>query len=169
MSHRRRWGAVRAGLVLVPIVIAGCGDSENIDVVDLAGRLPGLIAADHPEVVTNVVCPDEIERSAGSVAQCRALLSGDPIAVTVTQLDGDGAVSVSIDVAPLVVEQLADDLAAQLTEDLDRDVVVSCAGPGLIVPEADETVSCTATDEAGTRTLTVTLLDDRGAYAVRFS
>ncbi len=154
-------------IVALTGVATACGSSDSIDVADLVDRLPAIVAPDQPEAVTNVVCPDAIDRRPGAVDFCQARLSGDPITITVTQVDGDGAISVSIDAVPLVVESLSDDLAARLTEDLGRPVTVGCAGPRLIVPAAGDVVACELTDESGTQPVTVTLRDASGAYEVR--
>ncbi len=147
--------------------VVACGTSDNIDVADLVERLPLIVAPDQPETVTNVVCPDAIDRREGAVDFCQGRLSGDPITITVTQVDGDGAISVSIDAVPLVVETLSDDLAGRLTDDLGRPVTVSCAGPRLIVPTAGDVLTCQMTDESGTQPVSVTLRDATGAYEVR--
>lgn len=162
----------RRRLIVVLLVLgvgaASCGGADRLDVDALETELPSLIAPDHPEVVTEVVCPEEIATEAGAVSRCQARLAGDPITVTLTQTDDDGAVSVAIDVTPLVVERLAADLGERLSDDLDRAVVVACAGPGLIVPVAGRVLDCTATDVDGTRPVSVTLIDGDGGYEVRF-
>ena len=160
----------RRRLIFVMVALLGlaaCGSSDDLDVADLVDRLPSIIAPDQPGTVTDVVCPDAIARGEGEVDFCQARLSGDPITITITQVDDDGAVSVSIDAVPLVVESLADDLAARLTDDLQRPVTVSCDGPRLIVPVAGDVLACRMTDETGTQPVTVTLLDAAGAYEVR--
>ena len=163
MRVRRAVFGAAAALGGLPLV-AACGGPPRLDVTVLERVLPAQLVADHPEVVTDVQCPDPIERRAGVVVQCTAALGGVPVGVTVTQLDASGAVRAELDKPLLDVAASVATLAARLTKDLGVVTTLECSGPAVRVLAVGEVLQCTARDPSlRSRTLAVTVLDDTGA------
>jgi hypothetical protein len=156
-------------VVAAVAALAACASTDDLDTTALEAEIPAALLAEHADLVTGVSCPDEIPLEADLVVECTADLAGDPVVVEVLQTDDEGSVSLTLDVTPLDVERLADDLSVELTDDLGVPTDVACAGPPLIVPDAGDEVSCVASDETGERGLLVRLLDDQGAYEVEIA
>jgi hypothetical protein len=147
---------------------ACAGPSDELDAATLVAAVPAALVPEAPEVVTDVVCPAELERGVGVVVSCEARVAGRPITLSVEQVDDAGRVSVATDAVLLDTADLAADLAARLQADLGVVVGAVCAGPRVVVPAAGDEVTCTANDEAGRPLeLVATLLDAAGAYEVR--
>lgn len=159
LSHHVR-GAVLGCVALVGLGGA-CGGSERLDAAVLARVLPGQVAPEHPEVVTDVACPSRIDKRAGAVVECTASLAGAPVTVRVTQLDDNGAVRAELDAPLLDVSRSAATLAARLTKELGVDTTIECDGAPLRVLVVGEKLRCTARDPSlRSRVLVVTVLDD---------
>lgn len=149
---------------------AACGSPPRLDVTVLERALPAQLVADHPEVVTDVQCPDPIERRAGVVVECTATLGGMPVVVTVTQLDANGAVRAELDRPVLDVIGSAAVLAARFTKDLGVTTTIECTGPAVRVLVVGEVLQCTARDPSlRSRALAVTVLDDTGTLDAKLA
>lgn len=153
-----------AGLV----VLAGCASDPTLDARSLERILPAQIVPDHPGVVTNLACPSSIDMAAGIAVVCTAEVGGDPVTMTVTQIDDAGSVTAELDQPLFDVEASADVLAAQLTTDLSVETTIACAGPAVRVFEVGEVISCVAYDPSGrSRPLSVTVLDESGTLDMK--
>jgi hypothetical protein len=160
----RTIAALRLALVLW---VAGCGGPSKLDGDRLARDLPAAVVADHPELVTDVVCPPSIERTIGASFTCTALIAGEPVALDVVQVDDRGGVRVDVDRTLLDVGEVAADLAARLTRDVGVPTAVVCAGPPVRVLVVGDTLRCTATDPDGReRVFALTVEDDAGAVGI---
>lgn len=153
-----------AGLVL----LVGCAADPTLDAGSLEQVLPGQILPDHPELVTNVQCPSSIDMATGIAVVCTAEVGGDPVTMTVTQIDDVGSVTAELDQPLFDVEASAGVLAAQLTDDLDVATTIACVGPAVRVLDVGEVLSCVASDPSGrSRPLFVTILDESGTLDMK--
>ncbi|MDA3041452.1 MAG: DUF4333 domain-containing protein [Actinomycetota bacterium] len=150
------------------LLTMGCAADPTLDAASLEQVLPAQIVPDHPEVVTNVQCPTPIEMSAGISVVCTAEVGGDPVTMTVTQLDDVGSVTAELDQPLFDVEASADVLAAQLTDDLAIATTIVCVGPAVRVLDVGEVLSCVASDPSGrSRPLFVTIVDEAGTLDMK--
>jgi hypothetical protein len=169
---RRARHAVRVlvGVVSVVALSSGCGSSNRLDAAALARVLPGQILPDHPELLTDVVCPAPIEKRTGMITTCTAMLADAPMTIAVTQTDDNGAVSAVLDGAVLDVTKSAATLAARLTDDLGVSTTIECDGPAVRVLVVGEVLTCSARDPSlRSRTLSVTVLDDQGTLDAKLA
>jgi hypothetical protein len=157
---------VVVGAIAAAVLSSGCGSSNRLDEVALARVLPGQILPDHPELLTEVVCPAPIEKRTGTITTCTALLADAPVTIAVTQADDNGAVSAVLDGPVLDVTKSASTLAARLTKDLGVSTTIECIGPAVRVLVVGEVLACTARDPSlRSRALAVTVVDDQGTLA----
>jgi hypothetical protein len=167
--RRGAWARPVASLAIVAFAV-GCGSPDHIDARALERVLPGQIVADHPDVLTDVVCPAPIHKRAGTVTACTAALAGTPVVITVTQLDDNGATSAALDKPVLDVEASAGVLAARFTKDLGVSTTVECEGPAVRVLVVGEVLRCTARDPSlRSRSLDVTVRDAAGTLDASLS
>ena len=163
MTRPRPHGAaalVGACVASAALVVA-CGSPDRIDAHALERVLPGQIVPDHPEVLDEVACPSPIRKAVGVVTVCTAVLAGSPVAITVTQLDGNGATSAALDKPVFDVAASAGTLAARFTKDLGVTTTIECDGPAVRVLVVGEVLRCTAHDPSlRSRVLDVTVRDD---------
>jgi hypothetical protein len=82
---------VALGVALSCAVVVGC--SQSINVETLEQELVSQIAVQRGVGVSavSVTCPSPVELTEGSVVECQAEVDGQPLTVTVTQTDGEGA------------------------------------------------------------------------------
>jgi hypothetical protein len=157
-------GAVSLGAVW----LVGCSADSELDGDKLVAALPAAVLEDHPDLLDNVVCPDGIEPATGTTTVCFADLAGDPVELTVTQLDDEGTVRVEVDRTLLDVEDLSTRIAERLTDDVGVATSVVCEGPAVRVLEVGDEVPCDATDpDDRTRTFVATILDADANYELR--
>lgn len=172
MTRPRRHGAaalVGACLMSGALVVA-CGSTDRIDVHALERVLPGQIVPDHPEVLDEVACPSPIQKAVGTVTVCTATVAGAPVAITVTQLDGNGATSAALDKPVFDVAASASTLAARFTKDLGVSTTIDCDGPAVRVLVVGEVLRCTARDPSlRSRVLDVTVRDDAGTLDAKLN
>ena len=172
MKPASRWAALLRPLTCLAIVglSAACGSTERIDARALERVLPGQLVADHPEVLTDVVCPSPIRKAVGTVTLCTATLGGAPVSITVTQLDDNGATRATLDKPVFDVAKSANMLAARFTKDLGVSTTIECDGPAVRVLVVGERLRCTARDPSlRSRSLDVTVRDDAGTLDTSLS
>ncbi|HEX7097225.1 MAG TPA: DUF4333 domain-containing protein [Acidimicrobiales bacterium] len=168
MTRRGRSGVVALALAVVTGFAAGCADADELDAEKLARDVPAAVLADHPELVTDVVCPEPIEREAGVRTACFASIAGTAVELTVSQLDDDGAVRVELGRPLLDVDLLSARIAERLTADVGVPTSVTCEGPPVRVLQVGDEIRCDATDDDNrTRTFVATILDESAAYELR--
>lgn len=169
IARRRRSPLAAAALALgAAAALVACAEADEIDAPGLARDLPAAVLPEHPELVTDVVCPQPIEREAGVRTACFASIAGTAVELSVVQLDDDGSVRVEVDRPLLDVEQLAARIAERLTNDVGVPTSVVCEGPAIRVLAVDDEIRCDATDPDGrTRTFVATILDESAAYELR--
>jgi hypothetical protein len=139
-----------------------------VDAGSVEDAVPAALLADHPELVTEVSCPGTIERGEGVVTACTARIAGTAVEFSVTQLDDDGQVQVSLDRALLDVEDLAARIGERLTADVGVPTSVVCEGPAVRVLTVDDEIRCDATDpEDRTHTFLATIVDADANYDLR--
>jgi len=170
---RRRSPFAAAHLALATVIALGtavvaCGEADELDSQGLARDLPVAVLPEHPELVTDVVCPHPIEREAGVRTACFASIAGTAVELSVVQLDDDGSVRVEVDRPLLDVELLAARIAERLTDDVGVPTSVVCEGVAVRVLAVDDEIRCDATDpDDRTRTFVATILDESAAYELR--
>jgi hypothetical protein len=158
-------GAV--ALLGVALALAGCREPTKLDAAKLVRDLPAAVVHDHPEVVTDVQCPNPIRRNAGEVTQCHATVAGTPVKLTVTQVDRDGHVKVEADRTLLDIAKVEADIATRLTKDVGIETSIVCDGPRVRVLVVGETLRCTATDPSGRkRVFLADVLDETGEVSL---
>ncbi len=125
--------------------------------------LPAQVVPDHPDLLTDLACPERIDKLAGVAAVCTASLAGAPVEVRVVQLDDRGAVRAELDRPLLDVAKSARFLAERFSKDLGVTTTIECDGPAVRVLVVGETLRCTARDPSlRSRVLVVTVLDEAG-------
>jgi hypothetical protein len=148
--------------------LAACSTDSELDSDELVDVLPAAVLADHPDLLTDVVCPPDIELAVGVTTVCFADLAGDPVELTVVQVDDDGRVRVEVDRALLDVEDVAARIAEQLSDDIGVATAVVCDGPPVRVLEIGTELRCDATDpDDRTNTFVATILDEDAAFDLR--
>jgi hypothetical protein len=149
------------GLVVAVVGLAACGDPDRLDPRALARVLPAQVVPDHPDLLTDLTCPERIDERAGSTAVCTASLAGSPVEVRVVQLDDRGAVRAELDRPVLDVARSARFLADRFSKDLGVATTIECDGPAVRVLVVGEKLRCTARDPSlRSRVLSVTVLDE---------
>lgn len=169
-------------------LLAGCSsDDETLDVAATEDAVADVVAVRLAAEVDEVRCPEEIERAAGTVIECRAVLARErgEVRLRVRQADGDGALEVEELDAVIDRDAVATDLRGRLTDTHDRDFLVDCANRGdgangedgndgaegddgadgvdrVEVMAPGSMITCEATDEFGDREVTVTVIDPAG-------
>jgi hypothetical protein len=158
--RRARAALLGCGSFVAAFGLVACGEPDRLDPAVLERLLPGQIAPEHPEVVTDMVCPPRIDKRVGVVVECTAALAGAPVTVRVVQLDDNGAVRAELDAPLLDVGRSAAVLAARFTKDLGVSTTIECEGAPLRVLVVGEKLRCTARDPSlRSRVLVVTVLD----------
>ena len=148
--------------------VAGCGEPHRLDPVVLARLLPAQVVPGHAEVLTEVVCPERIDKRAGTVVVCTASLADAAVVVQVTQLDDNGAVRAELDRPVLDVARSAAVLAERLTKDLGVATTIECEGPAVRVLVVGEKLRCTARDPSlRSRVLVVAVVDEKATLDVQ--
>lgn len=160
--------AAGAAVACLGLVVACAGTPDELDAAGIAAAVPAALAPEDPGSVTDVVCPETVERGIGIVVTCSAEVGGTPVTATVEQLDDDGRLAIETTTVLLDRGDIAAGLADRLQSDLGVLVGVDCDDPRVVVPAAGDEFGCTASDEAGRPIeLVVRLLDAEGAYDVR--
>jgi hypothetical protein len=173
-------------VVAVSGLLAACSsDDETLDVAATEDAVADVVVARLGPEVDEVRCPEEIERAAGAVIECRAVLADErgEVRLRVRQADGDGALDVEELDAVIDRDAVATDLRGRLTDTHERDFLVDCAdrgdgddrddvddgdgdgddGDGRVeVVAPGSVITCEATDEFGDREVTVTVIDPAG-------
>lgn len=167
-GRRSHLAAAALTLAALGAALGGCGEADELDAEHLARDLPAAVLPEHPELVTDAVCPQPIDREAGLRTACFASIAGTAVELTVVQLDDDGSVRVELDRPLLDVDQLAARIAERLTDDIGVPTSVVCEGPAVRVLSIGDEIRCDATDPEGRpHTFVATILDESAAYELR--
>lgn len=128
----------------------------------------GLGADDGSEVVIDEVrCPSPIPRDDGETVTCRVVLADEQGSVRVRVTPrGDGD-RVDVDLVDTVVDpaRVGRQLHEALVAEYARSFTVDCGAADLVVAAPGTTISCTATDDAGRRKVTATVIDATGTLS----
>lgn len=155
-------------LIAVAVTAGGCSDDPELDVAKLEAAVPAAVLEDHPELVTEVVCPDSVVAGQGVATLCFADIAGRPVELSVTQVDDDGTLRIQVDRTLLDVEDLATQIAHRLTTDVGVATSVVCDGPQVRVLEIGDELRCDAVDpDDRSRTFVATILDDEANYSLQ--
>ena len=111
-----------------------------------------------------VVCPSDIAAVAGGTFECVGTGdNGTRVIVTVTQLDGEGDVTLSYGRGVVQTDTVASMLDADVEATLEADVELDCP-EAVLLPDNTGTFTCDGVDEGGDRfTISVRVTD--GAVA----
>lgn len=162
----RRPGLVAVAALALLVAHPACSPDGpgTLDVPATEAAVAEVVAAGVAPGVDGVRCPEEIERTADTTVTCRADLAdgAGELRLEVRVLDDDG----TLDVEPLDAVVDRDRVATELRDELaatyERDFTVDCGDDGVEVVAPGGTVTCRATDDDGTRDVTVTVADAAG-------
>ena len=163
---RRTAAAAAVGLALG--LVAGVGacttPADTLDTTATERAVERTVEPRLPVRVDEVRCPSPIERRDGATTTCRAVLAdeGGSVRVNVTQR-GDGQ-RLEVELYDVVLDRAAvgRQLHDALVSEYARSFTVDCGGRGVAVLATGASISCTATDDAGRRKVSATVLDARG-------
>jgi hypothetical protein len=159
---RPGWVAIACALGLGAVA---CGGADEVDAGSIERAIPAAVLASHPELVTEVSCPEPVERGVGVVSPCSARIGDTVVELSVTQLDDDGEVRIVLDRPLLDVDDLATRVAERLTADVGDPTAVVCDGPAVRVLAVGDEIRCVATDtDDRDRTFVATILDEQANY-----
>ena len=98
---------------------------------------------------TAVQCPSDVKFEKGATFTCSATLQGQPLTYRITQTDGEGGLNIAHD-RVLSVNEVSDQLTAQLTRDVGEEVVAVCGTDGqtVIVNAPGTPINCGAANAA---------------------
>lgn len=150
-------------LAIAATTTAGCGETV-IDVGKAERFIADVVDEQAGVRVKAVTCPQDVKAVKGDTFDCQVVATDDTKgAVKVVQRDDEGNVNVS---APFLHTREAEaSIAAEIKKQTDATVTVAC--PEIIVPRTGATHDCTGTDGSRTRTITLTLTDDKGNFRFR--
>jgi hypothetical protein len=168
VGRRHRLLAVLTALPLGALALGACGGADEVDAGSIESAVPAAVLPDHPDLVTDVSCPGPIDREVGLVSACTALIGGNEVGISVTQVDDDGTIDIDVDRALLDVDDLAARIAERLTTDVGVPTSVLCDGPAVRVLSVGDEVVCIATDtDDRDRTFVAEILDEAANYDLR--
>jgi len=164
-----RVGVWRAGSVTVAALFAivsasACGSTaRRLDDAKVQRAIERAILSEH-DLHTRVVCPAMVPEQAGHVFVCSALLDVGAYPVTVTEIDGRGAVRFR-DRRPLValnIPKVERAIEASILSQRHIDATVSC--PSEVLQQAGLAFRCTAMvhGSVSTHPFSVRELDNAG-------
>jgi hypothetical protein len=106
-------------------------------------------------------CPDEIKKKTGKQFTCSALVSSEPVPITVTQTEQDPGFRVLREVAVLDVAKVQDFVQTQYDQQVGVQVTAACApGKSVLVAKPQTMIPCTVTDSQGTSDTVQVLVSD---------
>ena len=149
------------------VAAAGCAEAESIVYYDSDGleeAIPGKLVPDYPDMVTDVECPEMVERRSVSMS-CAVEIGGVAVVVTV-DIDERGRADLLVeDIFLLEVAELASHSAQRLESDGFGPVEVECDSQPVLVAVAGDQLDCDAVDPSGDRRpLVVTITSDQGDW-----
>ncbi len=153
--------AVGAVVVLMVLVCGACSSADTLDRAAVEALIPGLLLDEDSAAMTNVVCPEPIERGLGVTVRCTAELGGATAEFDVTQVDEDGTIDARLLHPVMQVADIEASAADRLAADLGQDYRVACAGPRLRLLDTPFTLACTATEpDDSVRRFTAAVAED---------
>lgn len=164
-------------LVVAGVVLAGasgCASTgQRIDGNRVAREITRELGKAYaPARVTGVDCPSKPELQVASRFRCDMQVGEAAAPVEVTVKDTAGNVSFTPVKPVVVVDQVEDDLAAQLHDVYDEpgdavDVTVRCAGPRVRIDRVGATFRCTVVVDGSRMSEEVTVADRAGNVTYR--
>lgn len=151
------------GAAALMLLATGCGANEIDDELLLA-EIEGTVLAEHPGLLANLSCPSPIEVGVDIEADCTASIDGEPVTVRVTQTDAEGAVLAELQEPLFDVVAAADKLGERFEFELGVPTTVDCGEPPLRVLQVGMVIDCLADDGSTNRAVSLTVLDETGAY-----
>ncbi len=150
------------GLVVM-LVAVGCGANE-IDNELLLEQIEGSVLAEHPGLLADLSCPSPIEVGIDIEADCTASIDDEPVTIRVTQTNAEGAVLAELQEPLFDVVAAADKLGERFEFELGVPTTVDCGEPPLRVLSVGMVIDCLANDGSTNRAVSLTVLDETGAY-----
>ncbi|MCU1499727.1 MAG: hypothetical protein JWM47_3680 [Acidimicrobiales bacterium] len=167
---RRRGRTIVTMLATAVVLLAvgpGCGRDEGPPTLDTSATeraIEKVIGGRIEPDVREVRCPDDIDRGEGRRFTCRAVLAGGhgEVRLRVRQTERD--TNLDVDLLDAVIDRtaVADDLRRMLVKTFLRRFTVDCGDAEVDVAAPDSTFTCQAEDPAGSRKVTVTVVDAAG-------
>lgn len=163
-------GAAAVGVLLVVGACTDAADSLDTNATEqsvaeaVQPRLGKGVGAAVDVDIDEVRCPSPIPRGEGETVTCRVVLADDAGSVRVLVTPrGDGD-QVDVDLVDAVVDpaQVGRQLHDALVAEYGRSFTVDCGVAGVLVAKPGAAISCTATDDAGRRKVTATVVDATG-------
>jgi hypothetical protein len=148
---RPRTGRIVAGVVGgVAVLGLGVGGlllfgEATLDTAEIAERIAVESEQQTGVAATDVDCPDDVPAAAGDTFACTALLDGQPVTFTVRQDDDEGNVRFELDDEIVLMDQVEQLLAEQVTADYDVAVTAACDAEGrrVLVDGTQTPLPCT--------------------------
>jgi hypothetical protein len=161
-------GRTSAAAIVVVLGLGAC--TKAADTLDTAATEQAVVRVVEPRLeieVDEVRCPSPIARDDGEAITCRVVLADEvgSVRVQVTpRQDGD---EVAVELVDAVVDraQVGRELHQALVAEYERSFTVDCGADEVVVAEPGTTISCTATDDAGRRRVTATVVDATGTLS----
>ena len=151
---RRRTGRIVAGVV-GGVAVLGLGTGAlllfgetTLDTAEIAERIAAETEQQAGIRATDVDCPDDVPAAAGDAFSCGALLDGQPVTFTVRQDDDEGNVRFELDDEIVLLDQVEQLLAEQVTADYEVAVTAACDADGrrVLVDGTQTPLACTVTN-----------------------
>ena len=152
-------------MVAVVLLTAACGVTEpaGIDVEAVEQAIPLALLPDHPDLVTDVACPQLGSDGLGPVS-CTAAVAVLAVPLIVSRPDVDGRVRVESPVELVLAVEVESLTEERLDSDLGVDNAVICK-PALRVSRVGQKFACTATEPNGRiHSLMAVLVDGAGSF-----
>lgn len=154
---------VLGSLLGLAVVGAGCGAAE-IDSMLLLEEIESSVIAEHPGLLQDLACPTPIEVGIGISADCTGSIDGEPVTIRVEQTNDEGAIDVELQDPLFDVIAAAEKLGERFEFELGVPTTVDCGEPPLRVLKVEMVVNCLANDGSTNRAVSLTVLDETGAY-----
>jgi hypothetical protein len=147
----------------VVVAVAACSSaSSTLDSKEVEGTIRAQLRKDFRGTpVGPAKCPDKVKKKAGKQFTCTATVSGEPVPITVTQIERDPGYRALREVAVLDVAKMQNFVQTQYDQQVGVQVTASCApGKSVIVARPQTQIPCTVTDSQGTTDTVQVLVSD---------
>jgi hypothetical protein len=147
--------ALLAAVVVLALAV-GCG--KELDASGPEQAIANAVGRNYGVVVTDVICPEDIDAKQGATFDCIVVLRDDRLSARVTQTDDDGRVEYELVQQILTRKSVTNAIAKEFNAR-----AVECGRREYWVSHPGESFRCRATDETGGEgVIVVTIRDTKG-------